>query len=66
MDINDAEKFDYAWGMWARGRSDGMAQAVEMIEKFLCREGMTAQQRDVLGSLYDSLLKVKIPSPWSL
>jgi hypothetical protein len=66
MDINDAEKFVYAWGMWERGRSDGIAQAVEIVEKLVCREGMTAQQRDVLCSLYDSLLKANIRSSWTL
>lgn len=66
MDINDAAKFVYAWGTWERGRSDGIAQAIEMVEKLLCREGMTTQQTEVLRSLYDSLLKVKIRLPWTL
>jgi hypothetical protein len=62
MDINDAEKFVYAWGMWERGRSDGTAKAIEMVEEFLCRDGVTAQQREALVWLYDSLIKAKIRS----
>ena len=66
MDINDAGKFGYAWGIWERGRSDGIAQAIEMVDRLLCREEMTTQQRQVLRSLYDSLLKTKIRLPWAL
>ena len=59
MDINDAEKFVYAWGMWERGRSDAMAKSIEMVEKFLCRDGVTAQQREALLALYDSFIEAK-------
>jgi hypothetical protein len=59
MDINDAEKFVYAWGMWEGGRSDAMAKTIEMVEKFLCRDGVTAQQREALLALYDSLIEAK-------
>jgi len=59
MDINDAEKFVYAWGMSERGRSDAMAKTIEMVEKFLCRDGVTAQQREALLALYDSLIEAK-------
>lgn len=45
MDINDAEKFVYAWGMWERGRSDGIALAIQMVERRLCGEGMVEGQR---------------------
>jgi hypothetical protein len=59
MDINDAEKFVYARGMWERGCSDAMAKSIEMVEKFLCRDGVTAQQREALLALYHSLIEAK-------
>ena len=59
MDINDAEKFVYALGMWERGRSDAMAKTIEMVEKCLCRDGVTTQQREALLALYDSLIEAK-------
>jgi hypothetical protein len=45
--------------MWERGRSDAMAKTIEMVEKFLCRDGVTAQQREALLALYDSLIEAK-------
>ena len=59
MDINDAEKFVYAWGVWERERSDVMAKSIEMVEKFLCGDGVTARQREALLALYDSLIEAK-------
>jgi hypothetical protein len=59
MHITDPEKFFYAWGMWELGRSHGIAQAIEMVEKLLCDEGITAQGRVALVGLYDSLLEAK-------
>jgi hypothetical protein len=59
MDINDAEKFVYAWGMWERGRSDGIALAIQMVEKLLCGEGTTEGQREILVGLYNSLREAK-------
>ena len=66
MDINDAEKFVNVWGMWERGRSNAMAESIEMVEKFLCRDGQTAQQREALLALYDSLIEAKICAGWTL
>ena len=59
MDISLAEKFVYGWDMWERGRSDGITQAMEMVEGLLCGDGITGQQRQVLLALYDSLLQAK-------
>ncbi len=59
MDINDAEKLIYAWGMWERGRSDGIALAIEMVERLLGGEGTTAGQREILVRFYDSLWETK-------
>jgi hypothetical protein len=59
MDLNDAEKMIYAWGMWERGRSDGIALAIEKVERLLCQEEMNGQQRKVLLGLYDSFLDAK-------
>lgn len=60
MGIKDAEKFVQEWGIWERGRLDGIAQAIEMVEMLLVHEGRTAQQREVLLKLYDSLVQAKI------
>lgn len=37
MDINDAEKFVNAR---ASGNEAAMAESIEMVEKFLCRDGV--------------------------
>ncbi len=63
--IRDADKFVYAWGMWERGRSDGITLATEMVEKFLCDDVRSAQQREVLLALYDSLLVEAKTRGWS-
>jgi hypothetical protein len=55
----DAERFVFAWGFYERGRLGGLGQAIEMVEKLLCRGGVTAEQREVLLGLYDSLLETK-------
>ena len=59
MGIKDAEKFIHEWGIWERGRLDGIAQAMEMVEILLVHEGCTVEQRDVLLNLYDSLVQAK-------
>lgn len=59
MEFNDAEKMIYAWGMWERGRSDGIALAIEKVERLLCQEEMSGQQRKILLGLYDSFLDAK-------
>jgi hypothetical protein len=59
MNIDDAESFVYAWGLWERGRAEGIEHAIEMVENRLCREGTNAQQREVLIDLYDSLRETK-------
>jgi hypothetical protein len=59
MDICDAETFVFGWGFYERGRSGGLGEAIEMVEKLLCRGGVTAEQREVLLELYDSLLETK-------
>ena len=66
MDINDVDKFVYSWGMWERGLSDAMAKSIEMVEKFLCRDDVTAPQREALLSLHDSLIEAKICAGWTL
>ena len=43
-----------------------MAESIEMVEKFLCRDGQTAQQREALLALYDSLIEAKIRAGWTL
>ena len=45
MDLNEAEKMIYAWGMWERGRSDGIALAIEKVENLLCQQDVSGQQR---------------------
>ena len=62
MDINDVDKFVYSWGMWERGLSDAMAKSIEMVEKFLCRDDVTAQQREALLSF----IEAKIRAGWTL
>jgi len=59
MDLNEAEKMIYAWGMWERGRSDGIALAIEKVENLLCQRDVSGQQRTVLLGLYDSFLEAK-------
>jgi hypothetical protein len=39
LDICDAERFVFAWGFYERGRLGGLGQAIEMVEKLLCRGG---------------------------
>jgi hypothetical protein len=56
MDKNHAEKFIRAWGVYEQGRSDGFAQAVEMVEKLLGHSEIAAPQRQLL---LDSLLATK-------
>lgn len=55
--IYNAEKFVRAWGIWEQGRSRGVAEAVETVDKFLCAGGLTEEQREILLRLYDSLLE---------
>jgi hypothetical protein len=59
MDLNEAEEMIYAWGMWERGRSDGIALAIEKVENLLCQQDVSGQQRTVLLGLYDSFLEAK-------
>jgi hypothetical protein len=59
MDVNDAEKFVNVWCIWERGRSDGIDQTIAIVEKLLCCNPTTAQQRETLLWLYDSLLETK-------
>jgi hypothetical protein len=59
MDIHNDEKYVHAWGMWERGRSDGFALAMQMVEKLLYRGGITEGQREILFGLYDSLREAK-------
>ena len=59
LDICDAERFGFAWGFYERRCLGGLGQAIEMVEKLLCRGGVTAEQREVLLGLYDSLLETK-------
>jgi hypothetical protein len=59
MDINDAEKFVNAW---ACGNEAAMAESIEMVEKFLCRDGVTAQQREAVLSF----IEAKIRAGWTL
>ena len=51
--------------MRERGRSDTMAQTIEMVEKFLCRDGVTAQRREALLALYDALIEAEHRFPWT-
>ncbi|WP_077081023.1 hypothetical protein [Mycobacterium numidiamassiliense] len=62
MEINDAEKFVRSWGIWERGRSHGVAEAVETVDKFLSGGGLTAGQREILLRVYDSLLEINTRS----
>jgi hypothetical protein len=62
VEINDAEKFIRAWGTWERGRSHGVAEAVEMVDRFLCGSGLAEEQREILLRLYDSLLEINTRS----
>jgi hypothetical protein len=59
-DINGgAEKFVHACEMWERGRSDGIALAIQIVEQLLCHKETTEGQRKILVGLYDSLLEAK-------
>jgi hypothetical protein len=61
--INDGEKFIRAWGIWERGRSHGIAEAIELVDKFLCGGGgLAEEQREILLRLYDSLLEINTRS----
>ena len=61
--ISDAEKFIRAWGIWERGRSHGVAEAIELVDKFLCGGGgLAGEQREILLRLYDSLLEINTRS----
>ena len=62
MEINDAEKFVRAWGIWERGRAHGVAEAIETVDKFLCGGGLVEEQREVLLRLYDSLVEINTRS----
>jgi len=55
FDISQAEKFVYGWDMWERGRSAGVGHVIDKIDALLRREVITAEQRDVLVVLRDSL-----------
>lgn len=57
MEIDDAEKFIREWGIWEQGRSHGVADAVETVDKLLCGGGLTEGQREILLRLSDSLLE---------
>lgn len=59
MDIGEAEEYVHEWGIWEQGRSDGIALAIRMVAKLLCREGTTEGQREVLVGPYDSLREAK-------
>jgi hypothetical protein len=59
LDICDAERFVFAWGFYERGRLGGLGQAIEMVEKLLCRGGVTAEQREVLSDYTTRSLRPK-------
>lgn len=59
MNIDDAEDFVYAWGLWERGRSEGIAHAIEMVKNRLWRKDTNEQQREILIELYESLRETK-------
>ena len=58
--IGRAEKFVYGWDMWERGRSAGVGHVIDKIDSLLRRDVMTAEQREVLVALRDSLRGGKI------
>lgn len=47
--------------MWERGRSDGIALALQMVERLLCDEGreITEGQEEILLALYDLVFGAK-------
>jgi hypothetical protein len=55
FDISQAEKLVYGWDMWERGRSAGVGHVIDKIDALLRREVITAEQREVLVVLRDSL-----------
>jgi hypothetical protein len=58
MNIDEANRFALAWHIWEQGRSDGIAQAIEMAEKLLGRDKITAQQQEVLHGMYNWFLRL--------
>jgi hypothetical protein len=59
VEINEAEGFVYGWRMWERGRLDGIAMAIEIVEKSLRRGDTNAEEREVLMRLHDALQEAK-------
>jgi hypothetical protein len=55
FDISQAERFVYGWDMWERGRSAGVGHVIDKIDALIRRDVITAEQREVLVVLRDSL-----------
>lgn len=60
MNISHADDFCLLWDVWQRGRAEGLAIAIQMVEKQMCQDGASEGGRESLGSLYASLLDMKL------
>jgi hypothetical protein len=57
--FRDAERLIHLWGLFERGFSEGMSEAIQAVDELLCGESTTIQQREVLLMLSDSLRKAR-------
>ena len=63
MDVSAAAKFVDGWGMWERGRCEGIVRALEVIEGRLSDGRITEEQREVLLVVGDSLRQANTRRP---
>jgi hypothetical protein len=60
MNLSHADDFCLLWDAWERGCAEGLAMAIQMVQKQMRQEGISKDKRETLQSLYASLQDAKL------